>query len=552
VRRPVALAPLTVVPGLLALLVAADRGLEPQREPRPEPLGYTESAALLVGVSRYRAAPWQPLPDAAEDALVVRDALRRHGFETRVVVDDLPQGFAPDPSVTVEPQLTGARLSEIVKDFLLCSGARPCRPHDEASRVLVWFGGHGATVGGEGFLLGMDAPGEADPELPRRGVHIRELGNWLRLSSARHVLVVIDSCFAGTVFEPRYAVRPSDTTEHMIGHPVRQFITSGGSREQVPAESVFRRLFVGALSGEPAWANANDDAWLTASELGLYLATRVQGLRHGQQTPQFGELLDPRFDKGNFLFEWSGRGGGPIPARPLIQPETVVTFRDCEECPALVRLPSADGLAIGVYEVTFAEWDRCTEAGRCRRADDAAWGRGRHPVIDVSLHDAQAFLAWLTDRTGSRYRLPTDAEWELAARSGRPTDYWFGDRMERGRAHCSDCGSARSRGTVPVGSFGFDRAVPCPERAGGENCFGLHDVHGNVWEWTCEAAGAAPCSGTAQPARAAVRGGSWANGARYAKASSRVDVDPTLRSAAVGFRVVREAGAARRGPGGAP
>ena len=128
---------------------------------------------------------------------------------------------------------------------------------------------------------------------------------------------------------------------------------------------------------------------------------------------------------------------------------------------------------LGRQEVTFAQWDACVFDGGCGsyRPDDRGWGRGMRPVVNVAWEDVQAFIVWLNARTGGGYRLPTEAEWEYAARAGTLTEYAWGDATGHNRANCDDCGSQwDDEQTAPVGRF------PA-------NAWGLHDMHGNVDEW---------------------------------------------------------------------
>ena len=124
--------------------------------------------------------------------------------------------------------------------------------------------------------------------------------------------------------------------------------------------------------------------------------------------------------------------------------------------------------AVGKYEVTFAEWDTCVAGGGCsHKPKDLGWGRDRRPVIDVKWNNAQEYVKWLSRKTGKSYRLLFEAEWEYAARGGAKSEV-FG----KGNANCDGCGSRwDNKRTAPVGSF----------RANG---FGLHDMLGNVMEWT--------------------------------------------------------------------
>ena len=242
-------------------------------------------------------------------------------------------------------------------------------------------------------------------------------------------------------------------------------------------------------------------------------------------------------------------------------------FRDCEECPEMVVVPAGSftmgspsheegrhssfedprhrvtiraPFAVGKYEVTFSEWDACVAAGGCgHRADDRSWGRGRRPVINVSWEDARSYVLWLSRKTGKRYRLLSEAEWEYAARAGTQTRYHWGDSSAgRNRANCAVCGSgSRSvRGpTAPVGSY----------RANG---FGLHDVHGNVREWVEDCWHAdytgAPSNGTAWTAggdcgKRGLRGGSWFYGGGDSRSAHRNAAFAGARNDDYGFRVAR-------------
>lgn len=134
-----------------------------------------------------------------------------------------------------------------------------------------------------------------------------------------------------------------------------------------------------------------------------------------------------------------------------------------------------DDFLISKYEVTFVEYDRFCEATGQRKPDDQGWGRGNRPVINVSWKDATAYTKWLSIKTGRKIRLPSEAEWEDAARAGTSTNYWWGNRLIPNMANCSDCGSQWSRKmTAPVGSF-----KPNP--------WGLYDMTGNVYEWCQDA-----------------------------------------------------------------
>jgi formylglycine-generating enzyme required for sulfatase activity len=128
--------------------------------------------------------------------------------------------------------------------------------------------------------------------------------------------------------------------------------------------------------------------------------------------------------------------------------------------------------AIGKFEITFDQWDACQSEGACPDVtSDEGWGRERRPVINVSWDDARQYVRWLSRRTGQAYSLPAEAQWEYAARANAKTAYAWGDSVGDNRANCKKCGSEwGGKQTASVGSFA-------------PNGFGLHDVHGNVWEW---------------------------------------------------------------------
>ena len=250
--------------------------------------------------------------------------------------------------------------------------------------------------------------------------------------------------------------------------------------------------------------------------------------------------------------------------------EAADPFRDCAECPQMIVLPpgkfrmgstsdEADRyfdegpvrdvtisrpIAVGMHEITFSEWDACRRAGGCaHNPSDNGWGRENRPVVDVSWTDAQEYVRWLSKRTGKRYRLPSESEWEYAARGGTATRYHWGDDPGPNRANCKRCGNRSDAGkTLPVGSF-----PPNP--------FGLFDMHGNVWEWVEDCWNwnykHAPSDGSAWVVQLScnhrmLRGGSWSVGPRNVRSAVRSRFAVGIRSDSIGFRVARTLARKRR------
>lgn len=234
-------------------------------------------------------------------------------------------------------------------------------------------------------------------------------------------------------------------------------------------------------------------------------------------------------------------------------------FRDCAECPEMVVVPAGSFLmgapekepysheterpvrrvtiekpfAVGIYEVTFDEWDACLADGACNgyRPDDRGWGGGRNPVTDLMWEDSRTYLAWLSRKTGQRYRLPSEAEWEYAARAWTQTAYSFGDSVVPSQANYWSSGWRR---TLPVGSFE-------------PNGFGLFDMHGNASEWVQDcwhpSYVGAPTDGSAREVARCLerveRGGSYDSGGLSVRAAIRFGWSPHFRHWSLGFRVAR-------------
>ena len=235
-------------------------------------------------------------------------------------------------------------------------------------------------------------------------------------------------------------------------------------------------------------------------------------------------------------------------------------FRDCDDCPELVVVPAGSfrmgcvsgqncfddelpvhevrvpSFALGRYEVLFEEYDRFVAATGRERPDDAGWGRGGRPVMNVPWEDATAYAEWLSAETGQQYRLPSESEWEYAARAGTTTQYSWGSDIGQNRANCGECGSRwDTEQTAPAGSFAA-------------NAWGLHDMHGNVHEWAEDCWHAsyarAPADGSAWTRggdcrRRVLRGGSWLDSPSFVRSASRVRLDVGDRVGLVGFRLAR-------------
>lgn len=206
--------------------------------------------------------------------------------------------------------------------------------------------------------------------------------------------------------------------------------------------------------------------------------------------------------------------------------------RDEDEVPhvAIVAAP----FYLQVTEVTQAQWEAVMGTNPSRFV-----GPDR-PVDSVSWDDAVAFAEALSAREGVRYRLPTEAEWEYACRAGSVTAYAFGERLAPSQANVRG-GAA---GTVDNGMVVGAHAETADVASYPANAWGLHDMHGNVWEWTADRY--APYAGTSAedtpPERRVLRGGGWSFSPEAARSAVRLALEPTRRYDLAGFRLVREVG----------
>jgi formylglycine-generating enzyme required for sulfatase activity len=234
-------------------------------------------------------------------------------------------------------------------------------------------------------------------------------------------------------------------------------------------------------------------------------------------------------------------------------------LQDCPTCPKLISVQPGSFImgddhgykyeypahevtidypfALGQFEITFDEWEACAQERGCKPTpDDHGWGKGRYPIINLTYKDIQDYLTWISKKTKQTYRLPSEAEWEYAARAGTKTAYWWGDDVGVNNANCRTCGSKWSGiGSAPVGSF---KANP----------WGFYDMNGNAWEWVADCWSPhyinAPTNGAPRLdgncKEPIMRGGSWYYFPKLSRAAYRYKNGVNVFSYNVSFRILRE------------
>jgi formylglycine-generating enzyme required for sulfatase activity len=210
------------------------------------------------------------------------------------------------------------------------------------------------------------------------------------------------------------------------------------------------------------------------------------------------------------------------------------------------KVTFAKPFAVGRFAVTFDEWDACVVDGGGNgykpKDEGWSWGRGRRPVINVSWHDAKAYVAWLAKKTGKPYRLLSEAEWEYVARAGTNTPFWWGNSIS------TDQANYWGKATYGNGVVGKDRQRAVTVNSFEPNPWGLYQVHGNVYEWSedyyyDDGYSGAPTDGSVwtngHRSRRVLRGGCWSSSPRGLRSASRGGFTPDVRNSGLGFRVGR-------------
>jgi len=433
-------------------------------------------------------------------------------------------------------------------------------------RVAVANGGRLFNTAGDGFMLEfasagqalgaiqelLDKRGRGEPPI-RVGAHVGDvivtatddlLGHGVNVAARLQELA-----------EPGTALVSSEFRSMARNSPQSAFQSKG----QKPLENIDQRVQTfEILSKRQKFARTSRRVgWMAAAAAALgvlvYFSPQLfnMGMEYWRNRPQ-PEAQDAAVQQ-------AANVPAETPASPTEDVPTRVagyTFSDCTGCPEMIVLSgglyvmgspdnepgrgrdegpqrevSVAPFAMGKYEVTFAQWDACLAGGGCNgySPPDGGWGRGDRPVTGISWEDAQAYLNWLNAQAGGlRYRLPSEAEWEYAARAGQTEAYAYGARVTATQA------TFRARQTTPVGAHEA-------------NAFNLYDMHGNASEWVedCYAANydLAPIDGVAVQAddcrRRVYRGGSYIDQAPVLRAAARRSSEGNSRTQGIGFRVAR-------------
>ncbi|MDF0676652.1 MAG: SUMF1/EgtB/PvdO family nonheme iron enzyme [Nitrospira sp.] len=534
---------LTVLSILLLVLVQL-----PARSAAEQSPTQGKNWAVVIGINDYQNV--KPLQYAIKDAMAVGDLLAQQGFAvTRLV----------SPTATTRQSIERVLGTQLPKQL----GAD--------DRVLIFFSGHGKDEQfGAGQRHGYLLPIEANPQdLSSTAISMSRVQEWANAWPAKHVLFIVDSCYSGIIGLNTKGIDPEGSNpmtemylKQITKEPSRQLIVAGQANQEALEiakweQSLLTHFLLEGLS--KGTADGNADGIILTSELYQFLAERVikEAVLNGSlQHPQHWSLSA---DKGEFVFILPGQGRQAKPVQPVRIPtpsfsavpspamvriapgsfmrraESVLTLKGWSPPGPWHKVHITQPFAIARYETTFDEYDRFARATGRPLPDDENLGRGSRPVVTVSWNDAQAYAQWLSQQTGKRYRLPTEAEWEYAARSGGQDQTWAGTSEE---SQLKKYAVYEANKTEPVGS-----KQP--------NGLGLYDMSGNVWEWVEDCQHwdyeGAPSDGSAWLAtnggdcnRRAIRGGAWDNIPVGLRTSSRNWSLTDYRFNFLGFRLVQD------------
>ncbi|WP_395021917.1 SUMF1/EgtB/PvdO family nonheme iron enzyme [Dongia sp.] len=548
--------------------------------------------ALVIGNSNYGAA-FSSLPNPKNDAQLIAKALKGAGFEVNMVLDadqkQMKRAFAD----------FGETLAAKGKDAV----------------GLFYYAGHGVQVNGANYLIPTNADIAKEGDVEMEAVNADWVLQQMEFAENRMNIIILDACRnnplpAGKrsaekglarMDAPKgsflaYSTAPGDAALDGKGSnsPYSAALAKAIESDRVPLEQLFRNVRVNVMNA----TGENQVPWDASSLTGEFYFKRPDGSAPAQQSAALAPAPQPAAPSGGDAVDTSRTPEPAIAAGKV--------FRDCPDCPELVSIPAGSfsmgfgpgdqadrpeekpthkvavkPFAIMTKEVTRDQFDAFVLAaardtsGGCQQSDggNGKWDekgdylhpgieqQGNHPVVCVSGYDAADYAAWLSDKTGKHYRLPTEAEWEYAARAGKKTSYPWGNDISANACRFINAMDQSGHKKYPI-----NEALKCDDKftttapvgSFPANAFGVHDMLGNVWElvsdcWhnTYQGAptdGSAWAEGCETPVEGKaedgpfqpMRGGAWLENPWDSRLSTRWAATSNGRESTIGFRLVRD------------
>ena len=506
----------------------------------------TDKVALVIGNSNYNS---KPLPNAVNDARDIASKLTEMNYKVIPVIDG-----------------TSGDIDQAISQF-----------HNTvigAKVAVIFYAGHGIQIAGENYIIPLGVKGIYTRRDLTKLINLSDLIAEAKIANEFGVLFVdacrdnplqnqIDPTIRSSVSRGLGQVKDTPSNVLVSFATKAGQVANDGSNGRNSPYTTALKMFIG---------NAEDIRFVIGKVTDKVVAL-TQHSKIQQEPAIFGSVGGKRYCLTGYCqgandkeLQRLKRELAQLKAQQNLRPnqeelstqipsEPIKTTAKKDFEPEMVRISAGSftmgsnngdddekpphrvtinyDFEIGKYEVTFEEYDYFCEQTGQKKPNDAGWGRGQRPIINVSWNDAKAYAKWLSQKTGKNYRLPTEAEWEYAARAGTTSKWSFGN-SEGSLKNYAWYSNNSDRKTHPVG-----RKQPNP--------WGLYDVHGNVWEW-CEDwyvdnYNSTPRDGSANTTKdkniKVLRGGSWINNPDITRSANRDGDYPTYRNYNIGFRLQR-------------
>ena len=491
-----------------------------------------QKLALVIGNSNYSTISF--LKNAVNDADDIASKLKALGFNV----------------VKLKKNLRHNDIKTTVRKF----GKRI----QAGDIVLFYYAGHGVSSHSQNYLIPLKADIEDESDLPYRAINANWVLDKLQLNQPALKIMILDACrdnpFRGFRSASRGLARMNSNGGTIIAYAADegQKASDGTGRNGLYTQELLKLLGQSGIQASQMFSNVS---WKVSKNPNSKGQTPFLSMK---AVPPFCfagcTRKDEKKDKNktNPNSNNSSHSGNAIinkpkpPKRLSYEPEMqfIKGGRFQMGSPASEKKRISDekqhSVQVGDFwmaktETTFDQWQACVDDGGCqsnKKPKDEGWGRGNRPVINVSWHDANEYANWLSKKTGKNYRLPTEAQWEFAARAGRKTAYAWGNKINCGLANYGYVDDfCKTDRTKPVASY----------KAYAE----LYDMHGNVREWTCSAydknygGSEKKCAKRNDNRYRVLRGGSWSNLPRYVRSANRYIYAASYRYSSIGFRLSR-------------
>jgi len=495
-----------------------------------------ERRALLIGNKDYQVSP---LENPINDVVSLKPKLQNLGFK-----------------VTLKKNLTRKQMRSAIRAFK--------NTLSKGDLAIVYYSGHGAQVNGNNYLIPVNNDIRDEFEISDGGVSLNFLIQNLVNAGSTNI-IILDAC-RDNPFKRRFksSTRGLARIKQKVGGTLIAFAASAGgvSQDGNQKNGIYTKYLLKHIA----------TPGITLNQMFTRVRKDVVTATHNDQFPiEENGLLETIYLAGNHSRQQNNVANTQIqPENAIVNTVTPSVRKPYEPEMKYIRggsfmmgSPSSDkdrdldeeqhqvhvnDFWIGKTEVTFAQWDACVAGGGCqsnKHPSDEGWGRGNRPVINVSWHDANEYTRWLSQKTGKQYRLPTEAEWEYAARSGTHTAFSFGNSYKQLCQYANhadqsvdytyrnkQCNDGVGKKTAPVGQYKANKND-------------LKDMHGNVWEWVCSAydghygGSEKQCAKRNDSRSRVLRGGSWINDPGSLRSAYRSRYASTNRTNYVGFRISR-------------